>query len=325
MAGVQISVMRGVAVLVWSARAMALVLTAAAAAHAQDASQYYTVQHPEKFKTDWTGFYRQADASTAAVRSELPHKLDLQYGANVKQRLDLYFPKKAPSSAPVFLFLHGGGFREGDRAQYGFVAKPYALSGIIVAVASYRLTGDGFKYPSQREDAQLAVAWLYRNIKQYGGNPDRIFVGGHSSGAILAADIGGNRTWLARSGVPKHALRGIAPVSGPYDLRTPGRPSEENVFWSGYTPTPELRAQASPILHIADPVPAAVVAAGSAENEGYDDYVASSKDFVAKLLTHGTHAQFLSLDGAHHKDTVLALGDEKSELSQAIIQMINAP
>ena len=315
----------GLALTVWRVRMVALVLAATTTAHAQDASQYYTVQHPEQFKTDWTGFYRQADASTAAVRSELPHKLDLQYGANVKQRLDLYFPKKAPVGAPVFLFLHGGGFREGDRAQYGFVARPYALSGIIVAVASYRLTGEGFKYPSQVEDAELAVEWLYRNIRRYGGNPEHIFVGGHSSGAILSADIAVDRSWLARAGIPKQALRGIAPVSGPYDLRTPGHPSEEKVFWSGYVPTPELRAQASPVLHIVDPPAAAVVAAGSTENEGYDNYVASSKEFVAKLLAHGTRAQFLLLSGAGHKDTVLALGDEKSELSQALIQMINAP
>jgi acetyl esterase/lipase len=316
---------RGLPAVLWLARASGLLLAATTSAHSQDASQYYTVQHPEQFKTDWTGFYRQADARTAAVRSELPHQLDLQYGENVKQRLDLYFPAIKAATAPVFLFLHGGGFREGDRAQYGFVAKPFALSGIIVAVASYRLTGDGFRYPSQLEDAKLAVEWLYRSIKRYGGNPDRIFVGGHSSGAILAADIDVDRSWLERSGIPKHVLRGIAPVSGPYDLRTPGQPSAENVFWSGYVPTPELRAQASPILHIVDPAPAAVVAAGSTEDEGYDNYVASSKAFVAKLLAHGTHAQYLSLPGAAHKDTVLALGDEKSELSRAVIQMINAP
>jgi acetyl esterase/lipase len=325
MASVHIPAARGLMAIIWFARALALVLAVNAVAHAQDASQYYTVRHPEKFKTDWAGFYRQADASTAAVRSELPHKLDLQYGANVKQRLDLYFPKKAPSGAPVFMFLHGGGFREGDRAQYGFVARPFALGGIIVAVASYRLTGEGFKYPSQLEDAQLAVEWLYHNIKQYGGNPTHIFVGGHSSGAILAADIAVNRSWLERAGVPKQTLRGIAPVSGPYDLRTPGNPSEEKVFWSGYVPTPELRAQASPMLHIVDPPAAAVVAAGSTEIEGYDNYVASSKEFVAKLLAHGTRAQFLSLSGAGHKDTVLALGDEKSELSQVLVQLINAP
>lgn len=233
-------------------------------AGAQDASTYYTVQHPEQFKIDWGAFYRQADAKTAAVRAQLPHYLNLAYGQDVKQRLDLYLPTKKPAHAPVFLFLHGGGFREGDRAQYGFVAKPFADHGVITAVASYRLTGDGFKYPDQPHDTQLAVEWLYRNIAKYGGDPDRLYVGGHSAGAILSADIGVDRAWLKSAGIPTRVLRGIAPISGPYDLRTAGRPGED----SAYAPTTELKEQASPLLHIVDPAPAAVIALGSAENLG---------------------------------------------------------
>jgi arylformamidase len=293
-------------------------------AAAQDASTYYTVQHPEQFKIDWGAFYRQADAKTAAVRAQLPHYLNLAYGQDVKQRLDLYLPTKKPAHAPVFLFLHGGGFREGDRAQYGFVAKPFADHGVITAVASYRLTGDGFKYPDQPHDTQLAVEWLYRNIAKYGGDPDRLYVGGHSAGAILSAEIGVDRAWLKSAGIPTRVLRGIAPVSGPYDLRTPGRPGED----SAYAPTPELKEQASPLLHIVDPAPAAVVALGSAENLGSakqsDMVMDSSKAFAAKLQAAGVKTQLLILDGKDHRGTVTALGDEDSELFKAVIQMITA-
>src|ERR1700754_2236911 len=67
-------------------------LLAARVGVAQDASTYYTVQHPGEFKINWGEFYRSADAMTAEVRKQLPHKLDLAYGKDVKQRLDLYFP-----------------------------------------------------------------------------------------------------------------------------------------------------------------------------------------------------------------------------------------
>jgi len=301
---------------------VALLAQAAQTVVAQDASTYYTVMHPEQFKTDWTGFYRQADARTAAVRSQLRHELDIPYAADVKQRLDIYFPDKRRAKAPVFLFLHGGGFREGDRAQYGFVAKPFADRGVISVIASYRLTGGGFSYPAQRDDARLAVLWLYHNIARYGGDPERIYIGGHSSGAILAADLGVDRAWLEQAGAPKRLLRAIVPISGPYDLRTAANSVEPNVFWSAYTPTAESRVQASPSLHILDPVPAALVAAGSTENEGYDDYVGSSEAFVAQLAAHGTRARFLSLPGAGHRDTVWALGDEHSELFQAVLRLI---
>ena len=98
---------------------------------------------------------------------------------------------------------------------------------------------------------------------------------------------------------------------------------EPNVFWSGYTPSAQTRAEASPSLHILDPVAAALVVAGSTENEGYDDYVGSSEAFVARLAAHGTRARFLSLPGAGHRDTVWALGDENSELFRSVLRLIN--
>jgi acetyl esterase/lipase len=134
---------------------------------AQDASTYYTVRHPEQFKTDWAGFYRQADAATAEVRSVTRHTLDLAYGSDVKQRLDLYFPATATSASPVFLFFHGGGFREGDRAQYGFIAKSFTAHGIIAAIASYRLTGAGFIYPAQRAESNHRHA-DFQSARAYG-------------------------------------------------------------------------------------------------------------------------------------------------------------
>jgi acetyl esterase/lipase len=296
----------------------ALAISALGLSHfagAQDASKYYTVQHPQEFKIDWGAFYRQADAKTAAVREEFPNKLDLPFGDNVKQRLDLYFPKKKPRRAAVFLFFHGGGFREGDRAQYGFVAKPFAEHGVITAVASYRLTGDGFKYPDQPQDAQRAVEWLYKHIAEYGGDPNQIYVGGHSAGAILAAEIGVDRAWMKDAKIPKRAFRGIAAVSAPYDLRESGRHGESDV----YAPTAELQEQASPILHVTDPVPAAVIAVGSTEA-----YVASSQALAGKMSAAGSHAQFLSLEGEDHRGSVRQMGEDDSVLIKAVIEMIQA-
>jgi acetyl esterase/lipase len=280
---------------------------------AQDASKYFTVQHPEQFKIDWGSFYRQADTMTAEVRAEFPHQLNLAYGTDAKQGLDLYFPKNKPTRAPVFLFLHGGGFREGDRAQYGFVAKPFAENGVITAVASYRLTGDGFKYPDQTRDVQRAFIWLYKHAAEYGGDPRRIYVGGHSAGAILSADIGVDRRWMKAAGIPKNVFRGMVPISGPYDLRTPGRKGESDV----YAPTAALQAAASPLLHIVDPVPASIVAVGSTET-----YLASSQQLADKLQASGAKAVFLSLDGEDHRDTVHDLGDSNSLLAKAVLRMI---
>jgi acetyl esterase/lipase len=283
-------------------------------AHAQDMSTYYTVKHPTEFPIDWATFYHRAEAMTAAARDALPHHLDLPYGELPKQRLDLYLPKRKPTHAPVLLFLHGGGFREGDRAQYGFVAKPYAERGIIVAIASYRLTGDGFKYPDQPHDAQRALAWLYQHVAEHGGDPMRLFIAGHSAGAVLAAEIGADLSWMSEAGIPQSAFLGIAPVSGRYDLRTGSRPGEGDA----YVPTPELADEASPLLHIKKPVPAAVIALGSTEMAIQE----SSRAFTEKLRAAGATSKMITLEGADHKDTVLSLADEHSVLFQAVSTMI---
>ncbi len=280
---------------------------------AQDSSTYFTVMNPDDFEIDWKKFYDTMNERTAAVRNEFPHHLDLAYGDDPKQKLDLYLPSGDITDAPVFLFLHGGGFREGDRAHYGAVAEPFARQGIITAVASYRLTGDGFQYPDQPNDTKNALKWLYANVQGYGGDPESLYVGGHSAGAILAADIGVDRKWMWAAGIPRHALKGIVPISGPYDMRQQGREGEVN----SYAPTAELGKAASPILHVGDPAPAAVVAVGSTEK-----YVASTEELTEKLKAAGSNVQYILLEGEDHKDTALSLANPDSALFQAVLLMI---
>ena len=282
-------------------------------ASAQDMSKYFTVMHPEKFSIDWTGFYRSINEATARVRQQFPHHLDISFGSHSKQALDLYLPTGEVSDAPVFLFLHGGGFREGDRAHYGSIALPFLKNGIITAVASYRLMGEGYHFPSQSNDVKNAVKWLYENISSYGGNASALFVGGHSAGAILSADIGVDRAWMPRMGIPKEALRGIIPVSGPYDLRNKGKTTYE----SAYAPTAELKVLASPILHINDPMPAALVACGSKEK-----YEESSSEFSRALWAAGVKGEYLNLQGQGHNDTALSLADENSLLFKRALALI---
>ena len=293
--------------------AVILLMFLSGAVNAQDMSEYYTVQNPDDFTIDWTGFYHRMNEHTARVRAQFPHHLDLAYGSDPKQRLDLYLPEGEVSNAPVFLFLHGGGFREGDRAHYGSVAEPFVKSGVITAVASYRLTGSGAHYPDQPDDVKSAVKWLFENVGDYGGNPEALYVGGHSAGAILSADIGVDRAWLVEMGMPKEILKAIIPISGPYDVRARGRPGEVYT----YAPTPELREQASPILHVNDPVPVALVAVGS--EEGYQE---SSVAFTEALKAAGVDAQYLLLDGQDHADTALSLANGDSDLFKQALEMI---
>ena len=281
--------------------------------NAQDMYQYYTVSQPDEFDIDWGSFYSRMNEHTARVRDEYPHHLDLAYGADPKQRLDVYLPKGEVANAPVFLFVHGGGFREGDRAHYGSVAEPFVKRGVITVTPSYRLTGSGAHYPDQPDDIKSAVKWVFDNIEQYGGNPEDLYVAGHSAGAVLTADIGVDRGWLADMGMPRDMLKAIMPISGPYDIRVKRRPGQLDA----YAPTPEIRVQSSPILNINDPAPAALVATGSEE-----EYVQPSLDFADALKAAGVDAHYLLLEGEDHADTALLLADENSRLCKRVISMI---
>ena len=291
----------------------AAILAAAATpgAVAQDWTQYYTVVNRGNFAIDWGTFYRTAEARTMEVRKELRNELDVPYGKDAKQRMDIYFPAQKASNAPVLLFLHGGGFREGDRKQYGYVAEPFAKQGIITVVASYRLTPAGFAYPAQADDAKAAVAWIYKNIAQRGGNPNDLYIAGHSAGAILTADIGVDLSWLDQMKIPRAAVRGIVPISGPYDL---AGYKELNA----YIPTPEAEAKASALRHVNAPAPVAIVAYGSLESR----FMATSADLVKALEAKGTQAKTLVLDGKDHATAIWELNDANSPLTKAMVAMI---
>jgi acetyl esterase/lipase len=280
---------------------------------AQDKSTYYTVMHPKEFAIDWTGFYTKAEQMTAETRKALPHTLDLAYGADPKQKLDVYQPAAKTTGAPVFIFLHGGGFREGDRAQYGYVARTFARHGIVTVVASYRLL-PAFHYPDQANDAKAIVAWVAKNIQRYGGDPGHVFVGGHSAGAMLTAQIGTNTDWLARQSLPAGMIKGCAPISGSYNMERRS---------SDYVPDPAKRTEANPMANISHAVTRWVISAGSAEASNPPIDPADSEAFAAKLRQNGAQADVLVLQGMNHSETVMALSDENGQLFQAILGMID--
>ncbi|MEP7243971.1 MAG: alpha/beta hydrolase [Gammaproteobacteria bacterium] len=277
---------------------------------AQDYTTYPTVMNPARYGTIWEPFYKKANELTAQTRAAFPHHLDIAFGNTPKQRLDVYLPVKPVTNAPVLLFLHGGGFQEGDRAHYGYVATPYAQHGIITVVAGYRLATDGLHYPAQRDDTRAAIRWIHDNIAKFGGDPQRLYLSGHSVGATLLADVSFDRSWMKAAGLSPDSIKGIAPISGDYDL-SPGEDAK-------YAPTAELEAEASPLRHIVDPPAVAVIACGTKEGK----MRASSEDLDVRLKAKGVKTTLLVMEGADHKDTVLALGTPDSPLSQAVLQMI---
>ena len=289
-----------------------LVILLPGVTHGQDKSTYYTVMHPDEFTIDWNSWYEKWEQLTAEVRDEYPHHLDLAYGEDPKQKLDLYIPKDNSKDAPVFLFLHGGGMREGDRAQYGYLARPFLKNGIVVALASYRLTPKN-TYPDQPNDSRDAVAWLYKNAASYGGSPRNLYVGGHSAGGHLSGLICANTDWLPKRSVPRDALRGCVPMSSNYGFEAIQKRTR-------YLPDASDHKEATPILNIKNPPPYFVVAAGGDE----DRLIEPTKEFAAKLSEAGSTAVVVFGEDMDHAEIVAVLGDSDSKLFKAVFEMIQS-
>ena len=117
----------------------------------------------------------------------------------------------------VVAFMHGGGWTSGYKEWMTFMAPPLNAAGITFVSMGYRLA-PGVTWPNAIEDAAAATAWVHGNIAGFGGDPGRIFVGGHSAGGHHAAWLAVRKDWQGPAGVPEDVVRGALPVSGVYDF-----------------------------------------------------------------------------------------------------------
>ena len=161
-------------------------------------------------------FFAIADLSVAQKLTA-----DIPYVENGHERhvLDIYTPEKATDkSLPVMFWIHGGGWQHGDKTDVGLKPKVLTERGFVFVSANYRLLPD-VEMDVLIRDVAKSFGWVHRNIAKYGGDPKRIFVGGHSAGAQLAALICTDDRYLKDEGVSFDVLRGCVPVDGDtYDI-----------------------------------------------------------------------------------------------------------
>jgi acetyl esterase/lipase len=174
----------------------------------------------------------------------------IAYGEGPRRTLDIY--SAGTEKAPVIVFFYGGSWSGGRKEEYAFTGRALAARGFTVVIPDYRIVPEVF-FPDFVQDGAGAIAWTQRHITQYGGDPRRIVLAGHSAGAYEAMMLALDAEFLKAAGADPAAIKGAAGISGPYDFYPFDVKASIDAF--GKAPDPRatqpitfVRADAPPLL-----------------------------------------------------------------------------
>ncbi len=139
------------------------------------------------------------------------------YAAAQGLKLDVYRPPGASVATPVVLFFYGGSWRNGERGDYAFVGRALAAKGILTVIPDYRKFPSG-RFPVFEQDAAAAAHWTFAHAAEFGGDPCRIFVAGHSAGGQIAALLATDASYLKAWQLQPRDFAGAIGIAGPYDF-----------------------------------------------------------------------------------------------------------
>jgi acetyl esterase/lipase len=220
----------------------------------------------------------------------------IAYGSHERQRLDVYVPAQGAERAPVVVFFYGGAWRTGSRSDYLFVGEALASRGIVAVVADYRLYPE-VRFPEFVNDSAQAVAWTLANVDRFGGDPQRVFVMGHSAGAYNAAMVAlAPRYLAAAAGAPAPGLRGFVGISGPYDFLPLRGQTLRAVF--GY---PDTSPDTQPINAVTSAAPPALLLTPASDGVVSP---ANTARLAERLRNAGVPVEEVMYDGVGHRSIV---------------------
>jgi acetyl esterase/lipase len=262
-------------------------------------------------------------ANVPALFGAYSRRTDLPYGADPRQKVDVYLPEPAAGVAhaggaagtagasgaaagaarsqaprPMIVFWNGGRWSFGDKKDYRFVGAALAGLGLVAVVANYR-DYPQVKMPGFMDDAARAAQWAYAHAAEFNADPERFYVMGHSAGAHLAALVTLDERYFAALGAPVPRIAGVIGLSGPYDFL----PLEEADLQDMFGP-PALYPQSQPINYVRPGAPPFLLVVGLA------DHVVAPKNtlnLAAALKAVDVPVTLEVYPKLSHADTVAAL------------------
>ncbi len=201
-------------------------------------------------------------------------------------------------AAPAVVFFYGGAWRSGNKGLYRYVAIALARRGYLAVVPDYRIYPQA-RYPDFIEDGAQAVRWVKDNARRFGGDPEKLFLMGHSAGAHIAAMLAVDGSWLHKVGLaPGRDIAGLIGMSGPYDY-LPLRNRTLKIIFGGAN-----RPETQPIFHVSPGAPPALLMTGS--NDRLVE-PGNSARLAARLRAAGNAATVLTYRRVGHYLIIAAL------------------
>ncbi len=185
---------------------------------------------------------------------------DIAFAPGPRGKLDVYSPRHAAPGAPIAVFFYGGSWQSGDKGFYRFVGAELAARGVTTVIPDYRVYPD-VRYPDFLRDNAAAVAFVKHHAAEWGANPARLFLVGHSAGAYEAVMLGVDKRWLAEQGLdPSADVAGVIGLAGPYDFL----PLHDATLKIIFGPQ-DGRRDTQPIAHVDGKAPPMLLLAGTAD------------------------------------------------------------
>jgi arylformamidase len=254
---------------------------------------------------------RISDSERARHRIGEPERA--AYGAAEIEQLDIY--RTGRGAAPVFIFIHGGAWRSGRSRDFATPAEMFIAAGAHYVVPDFAWVQDvGGSLIVLAAQVCRVVAWVYRNATRFGGDPNRLYLGGQSSGGHLAA-VALTTDWQRNFGLPADIIKGGICISGMYDL-APVRLSAR----SSYVKFDDTTVAAlSPMRHLDRLHAPLVVAYGTCETP---EFQRQNREFAAAVKAAGTRVQLLVGEHYNHFELPETLGNPYGLLGRAALDLM---
>jgi len=228
------------------------------------------------------------------------------YGTQSRQRLNVHVPKTVNNNADVVIFYYGGRWQYGHKEDYEFVADAFTDNGVITVLPDYRIFPDA-DWRDFINDGANAYQWVYDNIARFGGNPERIFIMGHSAGAHIAAMVATNQS-LVKSKIKRPC--GFLGLAGPYDFLPIKDADIKQVFASA-----DNLKNTQPITFVSAGVPDMLLMHGLNDTTVKPG---NSTRFASRVNQFKGRAQMKLYKGVDHTDILVSLASTFRSYSPAL-------